>query len=327
MGLETCLEMTTPPDELSPDTFIVDGHDMWFADTSPFYWKRLVEICNEARLKVELLDDFNLYKEYYRKLLEAERHKQRISLEYMYEDAPRWTQLTEEQLREARERIFHAEAEAEYIHVVRREEQIVDNAINSCAQVIVMGRGHGDYIASRGGVIGKTQLFDVENYIREKVEPWMSARRQGQSGLVAQIDTDTLSSQDALSRELLVRRYNAATQRRIFPERTPDFIGTWAKSCRPEGFEIYLNGSMGTKEDCLGTATVTSFSSSDRSVSFCNEYIEGRSLNSLKSKINYRAESVGLWSGDIYRGQWSAGRAKGEFYMCRGDKLNLSVPW
>src|SRR3989344_6670721 len=65
------------------EPFDVDGLEVNAGFESSFYWRRIIRVCNMRKLNLVYLEDFDTYKKYVRKLLEAKAFEQRASQLYL----------------------------------------------------------------------------------------------------------------------------------------------------------------------------------------------------------------------------------------------------
>lgn len=262
VGIELCSQFQAP--------FDVDGIEINVGFESNFYWRRVKRVCDMRKLNVVYLEDFDTYKKYVRKLLEARAFEQQAWGHY--EENPDFFETDEAKQLAAKH--YVAEVEAQYIFIVEREGKIIDKIRETNPTIVILGKGHTDYLTQ---IQDDSYPMPNAKYIREVVRPtpwhWPEELQlpysRARADYKGEVDLAVL-----LERELLIRKYRALKEKRITDGTKPDFIGTWDLDLEARGlFEVFVEGSRfgGRIEDTLGTAvfegTVT-----DSEVAFVKVY-------------------------------------------------------
>jgi hypothetical protein len=274
------------------------------------YMREILEVCH-PRLQVIFLDDQDLCERTDKKRSDATFMRNISSALLRKIDSERNSQNTshyQETMRLIRQSEYRAEVEADYLEIVEREQKMIEKILKHNPQVVILGNNHGDFFIAEAQELFEKHGVSIIQYYRETIDLPLQPTRRNIEGLTAYLVRKPPDQRVALERELIKRRYYAATQRRILPEKSPDFIGTWNTKIRPAGlFEIYLtrqegNSFWGTIEDVYGTAR-------------CRGVLEGENIEFLKS---YDPEK----SRDQAQG--------GIFYVCNSlsdNVANLFALW
>ena len=275
--------------------FDVDGVEINAGYESNFYWRRIKRVTDMAKLNLIYLEDFDTYKKYVRKLMEAKAFEQQASELYL-ENADFFETNGAKQLAAKH---YMADVEAQYIFVVEREVKIADKIRDTNPTVVILGKGHTDYLTQNQSDANPIQ---GAKYTREIVfhRPWHWSEESQLPFERARVDySGEVDRGILLDRELLERKYRALMQKRITQGEEPDFMGTWDVDCQPRGlFEIFVEGARfgGRIEDTLGTAlfegTIT-----DSEISFVKAYVREKSSHeTAKDPIHY--------TGSLTNGQY-----------------------
>lgn len=259
-GERVGIERLPPPYYNSID---VDGQEIpFYEDTSTRYWDRIEFECIKNGLTVVPLDDADMTRRYIRKLIEAGKIKEQIEeiAQRVEQDQLPLSKNKGKKIQEMQKRAYRLEAEAAYIWAVEREVPILENIAKGNLHSALIGMAHGDHFASMPDRMLQTGI-QVDSYSKDD-EPLRYDPLLFQDEVVhARFVEHAVPSQGNLSeREGFVRRYNAATQKRILPEKKPQLIGTWDFDLPEKGlFEIYIesrNGKQiaGKVEDGTGSA-------------------------------------------------------------------------
>lgn len=298
-------------------SFEVPGIKTDVVASNRFYWDRIIEVCRTCGLQTVFLDDPRIYKEYLEKLMEVEE----------LIDADK---VGDGKLRTRLEAVYKAETEAEYIHVVKREERLLENIRKSNPRVVILGLGHTDYLLANPELLKKAEI-DVDSYKRE--EPVSVPRvtlADVTSGYPLEVEThivDGMPNQRiVLARELLQRRYNAVTQWRIIPQKEPSFIGTWDRHCRTRGlFEVYLDDSVRNSflsffQNILGQTvspkqknSIAGFIEDVLGTAFFVGEVNAGSIRFRKIYIPDKSGQEAVDKPVLYEGTWTGGRYEGVF--------------
>jgi hypothetical protein len=296
--------------------YFVDGQRFFDPPTQRFYWQRLRAICREAEHKIIYLEDFSTYKEYVRKENEIINLTKKIK-----------KKTPNEEKQKLLGSIYKLQVEAEYIHQVKRETAILNLIQKHQPTVVILGRGHTDYL-----MFNSSSRLDPKGI---KVNSYQVETPDSPSGTLYFFDEDirrgvstklnknpTLESRHDANWErfFLERRLKAVTEGRV-TNGTPNFIGTWNTYIPAQGlFEIYVedaNQFSGKIEDCLGTAVFRG-NVDENQISFLKIYLPSDSLKeAFRGAIAYQGNRI----GDFYKGEfehvYSEDRRKkgGEFIL------------
>ncbi len=150
VGIEDCPELQQP--------YEMRGRIIDFTESTKFYWGRIRRLCKRRGLNVVYLEDFETYKKYLEKHLEA------ISLIDVLEREMKEGGFPERVM----QRMHRAQVEAEYIFVFEREKAIFDQIQATQPAIVILGRGHTDALLlnldpfnQRGVSIGEYRAEEV----------------------------------------------------------------------------------------------------------------------------------------------------------------------
>jgi len=277
------------------EPFDVDGLEVNAGFESNFYWRRVMRVCGMKKLDLVYLEDFDTYKKYVRKLLEAKAFEQRAWK--LYEENPDFFETDDAKQLEAKH--YVAEVEAQYIFVVEREAKIIDRIRETNPTVVILGKGHTDYLMQNPS---NSTPLSTTKYLRELVfpTPWHWSEELQPSYERACIDyKGEIDAAILLERELLARKYRALKENRITEEAKPDFVGTWDTGLAARGlFEVFVEESRfaGTIEDALGTALFEG-RITDTEIDFVKAY------DPKKSSQEATADPI-RYTGNLINGQY-----------------------
>ena len=295
VGIEVCQEFCLsggPPEVLS-----WDGQEIITPQTQVSYWQEIIDACQKLNLPVIFLDDPMVYQEMAAKRLEAEQYKSQImALIHSQKEGQKSVMSYEESVRDLVEAGHRADVQIEYLFQVVREQRVLEKIKETNPTLAIIGRGHGDIIIINGLLSsqGITQgCYQIETFAPAKI-----TRPFGPMDRLPTFLSDKPPDQEfVLRRELLRRRHCAATQWRILPEKSPDFIGTWNPKIRPAGlFEIYIirhesNKFWGVIEDVYGTASCLGLWEGEN-IEFLKRYDPEKSRDQASGGIFYIGRSM-----------------------------------
>lgn len=255
------------------------------------FWLQYLEM-NRPDIDIIFLDSLSLHLKR-KNLLEgmANAYEQR-ALPGELVDFP-WT--SEDDQSDRHNRAWCYAQAAEYSQFFEREAYMLERMRQQNPDITIMGVGHTEELMTEPAAMFQNNLVGV-NYTR-CIPPNLDLGKS------------------MVERELVRRRYNIATQRRVLPEKKPDFIGSFypesrsIEGCTAAGlFEVYVtqkgeNGSLqGYIEDGLGTATFTGSLQNDE-FTFDKKYLsEKADVYSYTDGIEY----AGIKRDGVYRGVWVA---------------------
>ena len=304
VGIEHALELE--------EVFIVDG--LRKITHGSQYWIEIKRICNQQNLEVIYLEDFPTLKEYVRKCNLKEKLDREIledNTKFRKQNPTKTTEEYEEspEVRRKIREAYKAGVEADYIFIIGREQKILEKIAERQPQVVLLGKGHSDYIMLRPVEFTSRKIPLGQYKVEErKSMPWLLESEEfPDKESVYLLQNPSPDRSELLHRELLQRRYDAVTQGRILPNRIPDYIGTWDLVIPARGlFEIYLNPKTGKNtgriEDSLGSATFTGVVS-ENNVIFAKKYEESKSSSeAVKATLSYEADGA----NEFYVGHFKA---------------------
>jgi hypothetical protein len=271
------------------------------------YYSKLIRFCNKNDLKVvPLIDPVTV------------------------EEAKKHHTLAADESIGAWERYIH-EVMENYLLEVVNQEKMFKLISEEKPDLVILGSVNANILAFDGTQEKYGIWIKEGNNQNESVEVIGRRGRQERCLLsgIANIDRRIY-----LSRELLVRKYNAITQGRILPAEEPDFIGYWLDEQNvPEKglFEIYLMDKdkkkragiiHGTIVDTLGNARLDGAIDKGE-IKFTKAYTERLSLGNAHSQISYS----GNRSRGVYKGTYSIkDDPKGEFVLQKFDPQKTILP-
>lgn len=286
------------------------------------YWKSLVRFCENIGHQVVYVDDYEL---------NVKANDYINQHESIFADfSNKFESLSSDEKRTITRKMLALRAMLEYVNVVEREKEIFENIISASPDMAIIGKAHADYLFrseykdripvekySRSNdfdplFFDDVHMFEVEN-----------SRKYENPVLI-----DQLAKKEEAFREFLIRRKNAYTKGRILPEKTADWIGSWAPKNIHEGlFEIYFYNNneggeiSGTVEDILGTAVINGRAYGDN-IEFIKQYIPEKtcSQHCAHGEIKYFAT---MCENGEYNGQWISYDNSGEFILRKGSTLFL----
>lgn len=214
------------------------------------YWENILGIVIEGGLEPVFIDNPDMYQRYAEKLLQAES-KANFS-----------TIIDDETARSIEEDQYRAEVEARHILWIEREIAMVDAIAQTQPDVVIMGRGHTEYLMANKDSQLLPKGIIVGDYKADKpIEitiPSSIIDRTDVYHRIAETEVVNIPNPDLFpDREMLRRQHNAVIYGRINPDSNPQFVGTWDIWCRQRGlFEMYVRGEgvfAGRIEDVYGT--------------------------------------------------------------------------
>lgn len=282
------------------------------------YWDELLNICKETRLNVAYLDDFAIWQSH----VEMKHEAKRIMTNHQ-----RSVRRTERLLRpfdpqremKAKLAAFKALTEANYVFHLDREGMMIENIVKYSPKVVILGSGHGDYMAQVPQEM-RQKGIEVTNYKREVVDErmleWSLFNVEEDRPIRAKLEQNGTPDPSILAeREAIIRQHRAVNDGRITGSGKPDYIGTWEVGCPPMGlFEVFIEGDNfeGRIEDTQGTA-IFSGEVSKGEVFFAKNYNpENATKFATKRTLFYE----GKFKNGQYEGEFSSpDRAYGKFTM------------
>jgi len=305
------------------DSIDVDGKRIEFDQASDYYWRDIFRIIKDKELDLVFLDDMNAMVEHTRKLLEAEKIRkslEELKHEVMVKQENLFPRSSNNEIENLRGQLYKTRIEAEYIHVVKREEKILENLLKNKPEIAFIGLGHVDYL------ILSNQLkkgIDFEFYHKDTISNIRNLTLFESQYIGAKfVENAKVDEMMFLERDHFLRKYNSVMKNRVFPERNPQFIGTWDIEVPGRGlFEIYLekqNGKSieGTIEDTIGRSTFKG-TKNNGEIYFTKKYSEeAKLMGGAKEEIEYNGFLVnGKYEG-LFRFQNDCGfSASGKFWL------------
>lgn len=282
----------------------VDGEEIPFDESSTYYWDEILSFCQINQFDVCFLDDPETMRAAIRKRKEAisaQRHVP-ILLDLIELARKPSKRLHVRKLHKLEKEIYTLQTEADYLHAIERETRIIENIRRFSPLAVLVGAAHGDYFMSQRG-----DGLNFDSYSVDEIPQDFRSTVRGNEFLESEFVKDTKPRPNILAeREAIIRRYTALTKRRILPERTPQFIGTWNLDLPAGGlFEVYVD------------------TSNDGTLSGSIEDINGRARFSgrvTKSYVQFEKtyEEVAICAGGAagpitYNGRFRNGKYYGEF--------------
>ena len=311
------------------DSINVDGKRIEFDKGSDYYWKDIFRIIKDNELDVVFLDDMTAMIENTRKLLEAEKIRkslEELEHEVIIKQENLFPNSSNNEIGNLREQLYKTVIEAEYIHIVKREEKILENLLKNKPKIAIMGLGHVDYLILSNQLKKGTDFGFYHKDIVSDIEHLTLFEGQYiRAEFIENAEADNIMF---LKRDHLLRKYNSVINTRIFPQRNPQFVGTWDVEVPSKGlFEIYLekqNGKdiEGTIEDAIGKATFNGTKDNEQ-IYFTKKYSEeAKRVGGAKEDIEYNGFSVnGKYEG-LFKFQDDFGiPASGKFWLNEFKKL------
>jgi hypothetical protein len=266
------------------------------------YWINIEEICKQRDLKVVHLEDFPTYMKYAQKLGEKynlDNELLKRNIEFRKHNPYSGTKIFEEipEIIKLLRNIYQKQTEADYIFTIEREQKIFDKIAEAQPQVVILGKGHADYVMLKPKEFSSRKIPMGEYRTEERHAPRRFGEEIGNSDeAIYMLRNPNPDKKELLDRELLKRRYSAITESRILPDKIPDYIGTWDLNIPARGlFEIYLNPKnkfVGKIEDALGTASFMG-EIKEEGLFFTKNYDMGKSSSSaMRDTIAYNANCI-----------------------------------
>lgn len=280
----------------------VNGEHVDFAESSSFYWQRILRLGRKNNLNVEFLDNPDLYQKYLQQMADERRLSNKLD-----------RKLSDKTHLETLRARHKAEVEAQFTFEIEREDAIIERILETNPTVAILGRVHADNIMQRLGKL-KEKGVDIRLYRAElpdeETDPWSPLPYQRSF-----IDPWYQPSADTIiARTALERKHRAVTSGRITDGDFPAFIGTWTPLIPAEGlFEVFPQEEIGIVDvhgDAIFQGTITPDGSD-----FTKQYITAQSMpNVIPGNLRYFSgpEENGLFSGYI-----DAGRVRIPFQMAR----------
>jgi hypothetical protein len=313
VGLETF-----DPQQVQKLGFKIRERKFLIPESQEDYWRSLTSFCQAKGLEVVHLDDFVTFREYAGQLIEAEKIQKKMekpikTSNLKVEDEETLACLALEMA----EAVRRCQVEARYIHIVKREEKILENILRFKPALAVIGMGHSDYLV-------KTGQIKFGRYLREEAVVHPETMYYYGNTITAQGPNPKAIAE----REYLLRNWRVVTQGKILPGSNPEYIGTWQIGLPSEGlFEVYVhestrNGEVtGVIEDCIGTADFTGKIGS-KIVRFSKKY---QPDNAIKEAAKGNVLYSGQFRKQVCIGEYSfLSGSRGYFTMNAGS--NLIIP-
>lgn len=277
-----------------------DGSKGYITPPQRYYWNEIRQICKKAGHKIVYLEDFATFQEYNAKAVEFNKLMKELS-EDEKESSPNGVNI------DIKNRAYKLQVECDYIFKVKREKAILSRIQKYQPSVVILGKGHTDYLMSNPSIRLNKNGIHIQKYQTEELQldffdmdhpkyPIDTTLREGSSLEAMQ--------QIELNRILLERSFKAVTEGCI-TNRTPDFIGTWDTDIPARGlFEIHLNKDennrfTGIIQDSLGDAIFSGQIDEDQ-VSFTKIYFPD--FSSEEAFHDGRVSYTGKRDGDLYKG-------------------------
>lgn len=297
------------------------------------YWGEILGICKLRGLEAIFLDDYKIFREIAKKLVQKEMKTEEIK--NMEINNPQPKVEIKKIIQALKEEIYTLDVEMEHLQTEKKGDKILENIIHEQPGVAILGAGHADYF------IANPQLMEMikvkfEKYAREQysekinlseLPTYMRKLPHVFGKLINNAEPNKVSLAD---REMVERRYKAITLGRIIASKEPAWIGTWDVDIPARGlFEIYVEDEIktfhgvtaikGRVEDTYGSATFFG-SIGDETLIFQKDYDEmarsaGADILPMLYETPIRGETVeGLPKG-VYRGHFTTKDSKKPFYI------------
>lgn len=274
--------------------FLVDGLKITIPPSQRFYWQTLRDICREKGHETIYLEDFHIYEEFTKKVLQGN-----ILISKLEQDPP------EKEKWKLQKNLYKLAVEADYIWTIKRELAFLKLIQKTQPEIVIMGRGHTEYLTQNLDELTKRDIR-IENYQTETVnspEPLFYEYNPRRIIFATMDENPTPNPTALIERKCLERRFKAVTEGRV-TDGTPNFTGTWDTSIPAKGlFEIYTGRDglfTGKIEDCFGTALFRG-EINDQQIFFTKVYLPSDSSGeAFQGKILYRGNKT----GDIYKGRF-----------------------
>jgi len=295
------------------DFVVVDGKHYELAMAGVSYWQALLDECLKRRLEPVFLDSFELLAQNTRLRLDSaklnskangvlKRYAKRKGLTV---ENCRFPERTMGRALEFVRSAYALETEAEYMHIVGREGEILRKIAQTNPDVVIMGASHTDFFAARPEEVAKFGV-KFESYAREDFEEGLNVEVMLRYGErlhhvpIRLIQNAQPQEELLVERDQTIRKHNAARFGRIFPERKPRFVGTWNRNIPAAGlFEVYMKSEtetpegrviFGKIEDIIGTASFIG-SLREEHIRFRKEYTDtSKRAGGSRYPIDYDAD-------------------------------------
>lgn len=275
------------------------------------YWDPLVELCQDCELEVINLDDWESYNERHKIMLEKEKLLNTFDgLGEKDADIPLEVRL------DLARRDHKFNIEVQYIREIVRDEKMLETiAKHPDMKLAIVGRGHENHWVSNFGLLSERgieigmNMSDAYNGEINHYEFFAASEHESSIHRQAELTIGLPPDLKMIAlREKTIRLYSAATKNRVFPDKKPDFVGTWDVNIPARGlFEIYITereefcGSTiikGTIEDVNGSAEFAG-NIKDNEMMFNKTYSEDAiRAGGVSGNINFS----GRLEGKEYRG-------------------------
>ncbi|GEM_PF-5898992 len=214
--------------------------------------------------------------------------------------------------------------EANYIFEIEREREFLNNMRRFRPYIVVLGDLHASYWFANRELLKERHDIDFQSYSTDLIDENLmqhhfSSYPETPLSLEAHhIKNAEPNKRFLAARESTVRKYSAVKKGRIFPERKPQFIGTWDVQVPEAGlFEVYIESAHpdglveGTIEDVNGPAYFRG-KIEDARVSFSKFYSEAaRSIGAAQDLVYYE----GFRENGECRGFFRHDNSSGSFVM------------
>lgn len=320
-------------------TFEVDGIPN--TTSGSLYWTEIRKVCEQQHLNTVYLEDFLTYKRFTQKIIEAraldeDLLKRNVKFRNSHPNEGTDKFEEDETIKKLLRKIYKTQIEGEYIFVIEREQKMLDKIAEYQPQVVILGKGHTDYLAlkpekltSKGVSLGKYKTEE------RKFIPWHEESDESPSNISRLIQNPLPDKSYLVYRELLERRYRAITEGRIMSKGIPEYTGTWDLVIPAKGlFEIYVDrvdkkGTIyGHIEDTLGTANFVGLFT-ENNVEFYKKYNLTKSSSKAGEEfMMYKADGAnGLYAGTFKIASGHSNGKEKPFSMRKfSDSAKLNLP-
>jgi hypothetical protein len=297
------------------------------------YWNEILNICQMKGLDVVFLDDYITIKDQLQKLVEVGKKQGKINM-MMINEKKLNEETLKQKVRKLNEEVYRLQTEASFIHIIKREEKVLERIIVEMPKVVIASIGNADYFMAEREMMLKNGI-NFKDHAREEFDtkldidrlPEYMKRAPESFGKLVQKPGPTIEA--LAERESIIRKMNALKTGRILPDKheSPRYIGTWDMVIPARGlFEVYVEHDMitlhdataisGIIEDTFGTATFWGSVGND-SIRFEKTYdygavTTGGNTGSIRYDVEKNGERI---NKDIMVGEFDMKGKKSKFYM------------
>jgi len=288
------------------------------------YWDSIARICRSCGYEVVWLEDLTKWKLYNHGIVRlAKLHKEDL----IFEETDNEQSYFKKRIT-LNENKLNAQTFAESIHLIERDEKILENISRSDLAAVVAGVGHTDHWMLNQDKIKQHYGISFEEYATDDLVEDSSQFR----GLLF---NNPATPRKERSREFVnLRRAARLFKEKKLTDAVPDWVGTWDPYAFPSKgyFELFIEEKKGDQvkgriEDLLGSARFEGIIT-PRVVDFEKIY-DDSSREAIRTTIQYRSQDYGH-DRTMHQGIYRSKTGSGFFFLekpANRTPLQMALAW